>query len=102
MKKTLLTSLFIALSSHAMTANIPYYMQNPNSSNIDAIKTDSASCGCKAGCNGELNVTHIISLIKSYDQIKAEKDATAKERSECTYYTENADHSKANAINKKS
>ena len=52
MKKRFLLSLVFALNVNIMNATTPYYMQNPDSSKIDAIKTDDAKCGCNGDCNG--------------------------------------------------
>ena len=53
MKKRFLLSLIFALNINIINATIPYYMKNTDSSKIDAIKTDNASCGCGDGdCNG--------------------------------------------------
>ena len=84
MKRTLLMSLLIALSSNIVTANV--------------INIDSASCGCEPGCSGELEIAKAISAIQSYEQVKADRDAVAEERVKSAYYAKKADYSKIGAI----
>lgn len=71
MKKRLLLSLIFAVNIHASKATVPYYMENPNSSRIDAIKNDDARCGCSGDCNGS-NIENPLTQKDEYNALGSE------------------------------
>jgi len=72
MKKKFLLSLVFAFNVHCMNATIPYYMQNPDSSKIDVIKTDDAKCGCSGDCNGG-NLENTFTQQNAHNALSSEK-----------------------------